>query len=186
MDGIPCIKGLAFRGMFGSLKRLKGDEAVRRTVELLPPELARTARADLFVTQNWYPLSDYALVLRAMMGPADDLELIRALSRESVLNDFRGIYRILTFVVSPEFLMKRGPLLFSRYYDTGKLVVEASTGLAVTRYSGCSGFNHVLWIDTISGSVAVLEACGAKQLGMEIVEGGRDGDDSCTAHLTWR
>jgi hypothetical protein len=186
MDGIPCIKGLAFRGMFGSLQRMKGDDAVRRAVELLPPELARTARADLFVTQNWYALSDYALVLRAMMSSGGDVELVRALSRESVLHDFRGIYRILTFVVSPEFVMKRGPLLFSRYYDTGKLVVEASTGLAVCRYSGCTGFDHILWIDTLSGSQAVLEACGAKQAGTQIVEGGRDGDDSCTAHFTWR
>src|SRR4051812_23727670 len=141
MEGIPCIKGLAFRGMVGSLRRLKGDDAVKRTVELLPAELAKTARADLFVTQTWYPLADYAELLRAMLTANDaDSELIRVLSREAVLHDFRGVYRVLTFVMSPEFVMKRGPLLFSRYYDTGQLEVEATPGLAVARYTGCKGF----------------------------------------------
>jgi hypothetical protein len=186
MEATPRIKGLALRGMLDSLRRLHGEDAVRRVIELLPPNLAKTARADLFVTQNWYPLSDYALMLRAIqVANGGDIGLIRALSRAAVLHDFRGIYRVLTFVMSPEFVMKRGPLLFSRYYDTGKLVIEASPGLAVARYSGCTGFDSLLWHDVIYGSAAVLEACGAKGQDTRIVSGGRDGDDSCTVHFTW-
>jgi hypothetical protein len=187
MHGIPCIKGLAFRGMMGSLRRLEGDDMVRRVVELLPAELAKTARAELFLTQTWYPIADYELVLRAMMSAKGaDLDFIRTLSREAVLNDFRGIYRVLTFVMSPEFVMKRGPLLFGRYFDTGKLEVQASPGLAVAKYTGCKGFDLLLWQDTLAGSAAVLEACGAKNLETKFITGGRDRDDSCTVHFTWR
>src|SRR4051812_30276788 len=118
-EGAPRAKGLAFRGMLGSLRRGKGGEGFRRLLGLLPTELARTARADLFVTQSWYPLGDYTQLLRAIVAlGGGDIGLVQALSREATLNDFRGVYRILTFVLSPEFMMKRGPSLFNRYFDT--------------------------------------------------------------------
>jgi hypothetical protein len=186
-QGIPRVKGLAFRGMLGSLRRVKGDEAVRRVFELLPTELARRARADLFVTQTWYPLSDYARVLHAIVERSGgDTALIRALSREAVLNDFRGVYRLLTFILSPRFVMKRGPMVFSRYYDSGKVVVEAEHGQAQTHYTGCKGFDHLLWNDLVYGSMALLEACGARDGLVRFVTGGQDGDDNCTARFTWR
>jgi hypothetical protein len=187
VEGIPCIKGLAFRGMLGSLRRLQGEDALKRTVDILPAELAKTARADLFVTQTWYPLADYGELLRAMMTAcSSDHELIQKLSREAVLQDFRGIYKILTFVMSPEFMMKRGPAIFSRYYDTGALEVEATPGKAIARYSGCKGFDRLLWLDVLEGSATVLEVCGAKELQTKYVSGGRDRDDSCVVHFTWR
>src|SRR5689334_13181920 len=37
-SGSPRIKGLAIRGMFQALKRLHGDETLRRLIEELPPE----------------------------------------------------------------------------------------------------------------------------------------------------
>jgi hypothetical protein len=183
----PRAKGLAFRGMLGSLKRLKGDEGFRKLLDLLPPELARTAKADLFVTQTWYPLGDYLHLLHAIaqLG-GGDLALVQALSREATLNDFRGVYRILTFVMSPQFLMKRGPALFNRYFDTGTLVVEAEPHRGVARYHGCAGFNHLLWNDVMYGGSAVLEACGAKDQKFKMIEGGKDGDDFCTVQFTWR
>jgi hypothetical protein len=187
MTAVPHIKGLAFRGMLDSLKRLKGDEAVRRTVDRLPADLAKTARAELFVTHAWYPLSDYAQLLRAMMeANRGGIELICALSREATLQDFRGIYRILVAIVSPSFLMKRVPMLFNRYYDTGRVVIEATPGTATARYEGCKGFDHLLWNDSIYGSKAVLEACGAKDIDFRILAGGNDGDDDCTVHFSWR
>jgi hypothetical protein len=186
-DGTPRAKGLAFRGMLGSLRRIKGEEGIRRLLDILPPELARTARADLFVTQTWYPLTDYLSLLRAIHTMAgNDIGLVQSLSREATLNDFRGIYRILTFVLSPEFVMKRGPALFNRYFDTGTLVVEAEPHKGVAIYTGCKGFDHLLWNDVIYGGTAVLEVCGAKDQKFKVVAGGQDGDDVCTVQFTWR
>jgi hypothetical protein len=181
----PRAKGLAFRGMLGSLRRVKGDDGFRRLLDLLPAEVARTARADLFVTQTWYPLADYLHLLRAIAAMGD-LGLLRTLSREATLNDFRGIYRILTFVLSPEFMIKRAPSLFNRYFDTGKLVVEAEARGGVAIYTGCTGFDALLWNDVIYGGTSVLEACGAKESKFNVVTGGKDGEDFCTVQFTWR
>jgi hypothetical protein len=172
IDAVPRIKGLAFRGMMGSLERMQGVEAVHRTFDRLPAALAKTARAELFVTQAWYPLSDYARLLHAIT--------------EATLHDLRGVYRILVSMLSPTFLMKRAPMVFNRYYDTGRMVIDAVPGIATARYEGCKGFDQLLWNDAIYGSSGVLEACGAKDVDFRIVSGGGDGDDGCIVRFIWR
>ena len=112
---------------------------------------------------------------------------MRELSREATRDDFRGIYRLLTFVLSPEFLMRRSPGIFGRYYDTGTLVVpEARAGRCRAIYSGCEGFDRVLWEDVIAGSSAILEVCGAKEIRATRVRGGGDGDTELEVLAEWR
>ena len=61
--------------------------------------------------------------------------------------------------------MRRSPGIFGRYYDTGSLAVpEAKSGRCRAVYSGCVGFDRILWEDVIAGSAAVLEVCGAKDV----------------------
>jgi hypothetical protein len=91
-----------------------------------------------------------------------DVELVRALSRDAMLHDFRGIYRLLTFVLSPAFIMRRSPPLFGRYYD------------------------RVLWENVLGGATAVLEAGGAKDVRIKAVRGGGDGDQELDMIGEWR
>jgi len=94
---------------------------------------------------------------------------------------------LLTFVLSPEFLMRRGPGIFGRYYDSGTLTVPvARNGYCEAQYRGCAGFDHVLWTDLHAGSAAVLEVCGAKDLKYRVVRGGGDGDEDCDIVGEWR
>jgi hypothetical protein len=113
-----------------------------------------------------------------MKATGRDVELIEALSRESTLEDFRGIYRLLAFALSPEFLMRRSGGLFSRYYDTGTLTVTvAKKGYGEAQFRGCVGFDRILWADVISGTCAILEVCGAKDIQRRITRGGGDEPD---------
>jgi hypothetical protein len=77
-------------------------------------------------------------------------------------------------VLSPEFLLKRTPAIWSRYYDTGEVTIEARSGFAHARFRGASGFDHILWQDVAGGCAGVLEVCGAKDLKMTVVGGGGD------------
>lgn len=184
----PRIRGIAFRSMLASLRRLKGESVFSKVVDSLPEELARTARHDRFIVGSWYPLSDYADFLHtaervAAAGP----ELARTLGHASVMQDFRGIYRVLTAVLSPQFLLKRASAFFNRYYDTGTLhIPEAGAGYMLAHYRGCRGFDRTLWMDVIGGSAGLLEACGAEQVVVDIVAGGGNGDEHCSVRGKWR
>jgi hypothetical protein len=185
---MPRIKGLGALGILRSIKRLLGDEVHRRVVAELPGEIGERARDGTLIAAGWYPLSDYsALHALAQRHTRQGPELARALSRDAVLQDFRGIYSVLTFVLSPQFLVKRSPGIFSRYFDTGRVEVpEARPGFARARFSACTGFDHNLWEDSLGGTLALLEACGAGDLQLTVHSGGGDGDDHLEASTTWK
>ena len=182
----PQAKGINFRSLIGAARRILGPATVDKMVTLLPPELGKQVARDGFVTAGWYPLADYRLLHGAAQAATGrGLELTRELAREATMDDFRGIYRVLTFVLSPEFLMRRTPAIWSRYYDVGKVTVEARSGFATARFEQATGFDSVLWQDVIGGSTGVLEACGAKQVKMTITAGGGD-EDNLSLKAEWR
>jgi hypothetical protein len=173
--------------LIAGLARLEGPEAVAKMIPLLPAELGRAVKLNSFLSGGWYPIEDYRLLHAAMQkvtGRGPDISY--QVGKDATLEDFRGIYRILTFVLSPEFLMKRSGPLFNRYYDTGKLtILEAKRGMGRAHFTGCTGFNRALWEDTIGGTMGILEACGAKDVAWNRLEGGGDGDDHLLLTATW-
>jgi hypothetical protein len=185
MDG-PRVKGLAFRGILRSLERLHGAERLADLKKVLPPELGRLIEYQAVVTGNWYPLSHYATLLHGIEKVLGRDNCIAELSRESTLEDFRGIYKILTFVLSPETLIKRAPGLWGRYYDTGTLSVpEARAGFCRASYQGCIGFDRTLWQDVFAGGIGLLEACGAENITLKAESGGGDGDAFANITARW-
>lgn len=185
--GEPQIKGTACRSMLGAARRLCGDDIVERILPRLPADFARTVKHNGFVTAGWYPLSQYRAMVHAILAASGKgPELARALGREGTRDDFRGIYRVLTFMLSPEFLMRRSPGVFNRYYDTGTLEIPvAKNGYCEARYTGCAGFDRALWEDVFGGSVAILEACGGKNVRMTVTAGGGDGDADAYVVGNW-
>jgi hypothetical protein len=170
------------------VKRLHGAETVEKMIALLPPELARLMRTGGFVTAGWYPLATLRELYRtAQRATGRGVELARDIGRESTADDFRGIYRVLTFVLSPSFVLKRSPAVFSRYFDTGRMeMIEARDGHARARFEGCAGFDHNMWVGLVGGCAAVLEACGGKEVVITIVDGGGEADEHLTITATWK
>jgi hypothetical protein len=184
----PQVKGTAIRGLIAAVDRICPPGTRQKMIPLLPDQIAPAVEHGSFLAAGWYPLAHMRALFGAVMeATGRDLEVVRELSREATRDDFRGIYRLLTFVLSPEFLMRRGPAIFGRYYDTGTLVVPiARSGYCEAQYRGCVGFDSVLWADLNAGSLAVLEVCGAKELKYTIVRGGGDGDEECDVVGEWR
>lgn len=183
----PQVKGTALRGLVAAIDRVLPPGTRKEVLRLVPDQVAPAVEHDSFFAAGWYPLAHMRALFGAVMqATGRDLDVVRELSADATRGDFRGIYRLLTFVLSPEFIMRRGPGIFSRYYDTGSLAVEARRGFAQARYRGCVGFDRVLWADLIAGSGAVLEVCGARDLKWRITHGGGDGDEECDVASEWR
>jgi hypothetical protein len=184
----PQVKGLAFRSLVRSAQRLFGPGVVDKMMPLLPAEIARTVKHDSFVTSGWYPIGQYRALYGAIARASgkSPIEVGRTLGRDATMDDFRGVYRVLTAVLSPEFLIRRAPGLWNRYYDTGTLAVHAQKGSAEAEFRGCTGFDRVLWEDAIGGSVGLLEVCGAQEVAVQVRAGGGDGQDFLDAACTWR
>lgn len=188
MSRAPQIKGTAIRGVLSAIDRVCPAGTRNKIVALLPDQIAPAVEHESFLAAGWYPLAHLRSIFGAVMqATGRELDVVRALSRDATLDDFRGVYRLLAFVLSPEFLMRRSPSVFGRYYDTGTLTVPvARAGYCEAQYRGCVGFDRVLWADAIAGSGAVLEVCGAKQLQFRVVRGGGDGDVDCDVIAEWR
>jgi hypothetical protein len=184
----PKVKGAPIRGVLGAIRRTCAPDTIDKMLPLLPADVADAVRHDRYLVAGWYPLAHYrALFAAAMSATGQMLPLVRGLSRDAMLHDLRGIYRLLTFVLSPAFIMRRSPSLFSRYYDTGSLAVPvARAGYCEAHYRGCTGFDRVLWENAIGGASAVLEACGAKGLVVKAARGGGDGDSELDMICEWR
>ena len=185
----PQVKGLAFRSFVGAARRLHGAPVIDKMLPYLPVDVSTAVSKDRFITSSWYPLSQYRALHMALARATGGQppELARAIGRDATMDDFRGIYRVLTFVLSPEFLVKRAPGLWNRYYDTGTLEVPtAKHGYAEARFRGCAGFDRVMWEDAIGGCMGMLEVCGAKEISTEVHRGGDDGCDYMDGIIRWR
>jgi hypothetical protein len=187
MAHAPQAKGLQFRSFLRALERLRGEGAVSSTLALLPPDLADALRLHTIVTSGWYPLTWYRSMHAAtLMATGEGLELTRAISRNAVQDDFRGVYRLIPMALSPQGIFRRAPLVAKLYYDTGTIhVTEAKPGVARGDFIGFRGFDEMLWADIIAGVLGVLELCGAKDLRDEVVSGGKDSPDM-VLEVRWR
>ena len=183
----PQVKGTAIRGLIAAIDRVCPPGTRKKVVAALPTQLAPAVEHDTFLAAGWYPLAHMRALFGAVMeATGRELDVVRDLSRDATREDFRGIYRLLTFVLSPEFIMRRAPGIFSRYYDTGSLEVVARARYCEAHYRGCAGFDRVLWADLHAGASAVLEVCGARELTYRVVRGGGDGDEECDVVGEWR
>jgi hypothetical protein len=183
----PQVKGVAFRSTLTGLQRLRGEGVTRSVAEALSGSLGESVRFGGLAASAWYPLSSYRELLATIRrvtrtGP----ELLRALGRESSYDDFRGVYRIIAFVLSPERLIQQAPRAWSLYFDAGSLdIVEARDGMASARLTGCFGFDRNVWERAMGGCQGLLEVCGAKNVRLRVASGGGDGDDQLELEARW-
>jgi hypothetical protein len=181
-------KGVALLGVLKSFEALHGRAAYEAAIDTLPEALRDRVVLNGILGGSWYPIEEYRRIhLAAQQAARRGPDLARDLSREATLDDFRGIYRLLTFVLSPHGMLRKAPSAWSRYYDGGRLEIrEARDDFAQARFSGCEGFDSTLWQDAIGGCLGVLQACGAKDIDVRVLAGGRDGDQTMEIETRWR
>jgi hypothetical protein len=179
-------KGLQFRSFVRSMQRLRGEAAVNAMLGLLSGDLADALRLQTIVTGGWYPVAWYRqLHPAAQKATGEGHDLIRAIARDSVRDDFRGVYRLIPMVLSPQGIFRRAPLVARLYWDIGKVTVtDARDRHARAEFVGFHGFDENVWVDFTAGVVGVLELCGAKNVRQHVIAGGKDGPDM-VLEVTW-
>lgn len=182
------VKGVSFLNLLTSLRELRGDEAAKRALALAPDSVRAVLLGHELLAGGWYSGDDYRALLQAVLAAADEQPIFaRDLGRHRTIRDFRGIYRLLCFVLAPEALLKRGAGIYERYRRGGKLTVtSARDGNAEALFENCRGFDHACWQDAIGAAEGVLVACGAKQLRVTILEGGGDFDTRMRFDARWK
>jgi hypothetical protein len=183
----PRVKGVAFRSSIDAFKRVRGAVAFEAVRARLPPELADALDRGLILHSGWFPIEWYAGMFAAMRAATGEgPELLTLLGEVSVEIDFRGVYRALLRLLSPERLFARSTAIFSRYFSAGCYeVIESRAGFVRGRWVGCQGFDANLWAEVIGSSRRMLELAGAKGVVTQVVAGGRDADDFMEVTGTW-
>jgi hypothetical protein len=181
------VKGLAFRSTLAGLRRLRGEAAATAVLAALPGALGESARFGGLSASSWYPISFYRELLATIRRVTRaSPELLRAVGREASYDDFRGVYRVIAFVLSPQRLINQAPRAWSLYFDSGSLeVLEAREGMASARYFECVGFDRNVWERAMGGSEGLIEVCGGKNVRLRVVSGGGDGDEELVLEARW-
>jgi hypothetical protein len=123
------VKGFALRGLLKSVKDSGGSiPAVLAAV----PEADRAVFARSIVTSEWYPYAAFVGLVRAIdrIQGQGDLAYARKLGRGAAGRDLGTTFRIISAITSTKFLLERGHVFWSKYCDTGRLVLDASQPLS--------------------------------------------------------
>jgi hypothetical protein len=182
------LKGVAFLGMLAAARHHLGDPVVAQVVSSLNREMRELIESDLFTKSGWFPVTWYREMLGCIKEAAGP-NAVRESSRAAVIHDLQsGIYKLVSKILSPSWLLKNTPKVFNSYYRKGTCVVELSDTEKHTgtiRFGDCAGFNDSMWEDLAGGCFGVLEAAGAKNVQEAHRTGGQNGDESMVLVLRW-
>ncbi len=183
----PMAKGSNLVGLLAAVEGTFGKPLAEQLLADCPAELAAAFRDNKVLIGGWYPLAWYKTMHRAAQRLSGrDERLAWELAHRFVFDQLGGVYKALMKLISPHWLFNFPSLIFSRYFDTGKLVVpESRAGFVRGVWSGCRGFDRNIWYATMGGSQAALERAGAKNVRIEIIRAGGDGDDEAEATGAW-
>ena len=175
--GQSLTRGLTFRSVVVQVEKRFGAEALASVYALMPREAGDALRYGTVVPTGWYPVAWLRELLAAVRRHAGGgRDLMRALGREGRVDDFkRGVFRLVAFLSSPETLIAQSVAYFCRYDNGGELrVLESRARMARVKFSSCHGWDENVWEYTIGGVTGLLEASGASEVRVRVVEGGGD------------
>jgi hypothetical protein len=183
----PRVKGLSLFHWMQSFERLYGRAVTDDLLARLAPDVAQIARLGFDATA-WYPVEWYRSMCAAGRGATGEgLDTITRVARVSASSEFSGVHRVLVLFLSPQRLLRASARVFERYYTEGQVVCLArGKNGAEVRWSGCLGFDHNLWQDCWTATTVLIEMCGGKNVVMERMFGGHDGDEHATVVFYWQ
>ena len=140
------------------------------------------------MSANYYPVAWYRDLFAAAQRLAPTWKTLGYdAGLRSGQRDIAGMYKILLRALSTETMIKQSSRLLRVIYDAGGAdVLELRKGFARVRYHDYYGFDFHIWQDAIGGGSAAFQATGAKQLKVEVEQGGRDGDANMIVCVTWQ
>ncbi|MGC4095070.1 MAG: hypothetical protein QM756_45555 [Polyangiaceae bacterium] len=180
-------KGINFTTVLAAVKELHGAEALERARAALPGDVGNALRYGGLVVGGWYPIEWYVELWNTLQAQLDlDEVKARAIGVCAARIGVNRVYRVFSRLASPSTLLRVAGAAFSSYFDTGEIRVSADGSKAlIAEWSGCSGFNSLLWADSLGGAEYFLSATGVSEVKVHVLRGGGD-QDWLVARGTWR
>jgi hypothetical protein len=183
----PAVKGVAFRSVYASLGKLRGEGAQRALIEAGSERLREAFVYGAIVPGGWYPVDLYKELFRTIRAATGEgKELVHEIGRQCSRDDMSGIYSVLAKLISPQSLFSLSQRVFSSYYAVGTVkVIESRQGYSHAAWTGCTDFDENMWTEIMGSCVQLLEIGGAKHVRGRITSGGQDGCDFMEATAHW-
>lgn len=183
----PRVKGVAFRSVYLSLGKLRGEATQRAVLEACSAVLREGFSYGAIVPSGWYPIESYKELLRVIRGATPEgRELLHEIGKQCTREDMTGVYAVLAKLLAPQTLFSLGQRLFANYYSVGNVeVLESRRGYSHARWTNCQQFDENMWTEILGSSVQLLELAGAKNVRARVLDGGQDGADVMEAAAHW-
>lgn len=138
------IKGTGWKGVYEYLLKVGGPEGIDKVKAALSKE-----DQEIF-TKPILPISwiDFGAYMRFLLT-ADrvlgkgDMQLIKDANIYNANNDLKGIYKMFISFISPQTILRNAGMVWSRYYDSGKLTVEWEGKQPCIKTGGFSGYTII-------------------------------------------
>ncbi|WP_437900409.1 hypothetical protein [Sorangium sp. So ce124] len=186
MTDEPRVKGVAFRSVYASFGKLRGEPVQKLSLDAMCEPLRDGIRYGSLVSTGWYPIAWYKDLFQAIRrASGEGKELIHQIGRQCTHDDMSGIYKVIAGLISPSTLFSLGQRVFSNYYSAGHVrVLESRRGFTRALWIRCQGFDENMWTEVIGSCEQLLVIGGANHVRQRIIAGGGDNDDhlELTAH----
>jgi hypothetical protein len=165
-----------------------GPEALEKVKAALSEEDQKVLFARNLMPITWI---DVNTVLRHLIAQdqvlgGGDFTYAEAMMRHIALKQINGFYRLLLRFSKPESLIEKAPQIWSRYFDTGNLTVEAiqtgSASLKLTEFPDLPLHHEQLSIPFMK---EILAQAGAKNCTCQHPKCIARGDQHCLFQLAW-
>lgn len=169
------LKGVNFHGTLGALERRFGKDAVARVKARVKGEGGESLRNGGVVSGGWYPASYYDALLVAIEEEYPSVRgILGDLCRDAVTQDFQTLFRVVSLVATPEWVMSGATRIMTRYLENTRVEVkESREGHVHFRFEEFHGYTPRMWEDFIAGLEAVIDLMRVRRLPTKIVAGGR-------------
>lgn len=184
---IPHCKGNSLRSFFQTVLERKGEHITQEMFRYLSREIREAYQLNSIMPSAWYPLSWMCDSYKALQKATNEgVQIADEIGYYSAMSDFQGVYRVFFRFMKPETLLEKSARMFPKFYSMGKQeILEARQGYARGKWTA-PGFDANLWTDTHAACRVALELCGAKEIKIKFISGGRDGDITSVSEARWK
>ena len=181
------VKGTAVLGTLRFVRETFGEEGLAKVkAHLSPEDLERMD--NVVLSSAWYPVSFLLAVMRAAKQEfgAGMPDIVTQMGRSSADYAHTSVYKLVFKVGSPQWIISKASVIFSSFYDQGKMVVcESGAGFANVEVREF-GEPAPEFCERIAGwIVRTFELSGAKNVQLRHVTCVCKGAKVCRFEGTW-
>ena len=172
-------KGSSFYSILNAFERSFPELRREDLLARMDPEPARILASDQMLAASWYPVAWYLSMHQAIQETAGGgNETAWNLGYMGTKADFgeRGLYHFMARTLGPKTVLSLGGRVFGLYWRPAGMRIMGLKGRNAARatWTGCLGFNELLWHDIFGSIAAILEVSGCPLKELQVLKASQD------------